>query len=392
MPTDHDAYEAALLHRLKQVAIVVGAIALVVVVGGLLERYIVGRAVAHWTAEQLVPTVSVIKPVGSSAANSLILPGTLQAYYSAPIYARVPGYLRSWYRDIGAQVHKGDVLGIIETPDLDQQLQQAKANLADAVAAQGISRITAKRWSSLLTLDAVSKQETEEKTSDLQAKTALVAAAKADMDRLTALKSFSRITAPFDGVVTNRSVDVGALINAGAQTSLPLFTVADVHQIRVYVSVPQNYSAEIRPGVTATLSLPEYPSRSFNATLDTTANSISQQSNALLVEFLAGNPDGALRPGSYAQVTIHVAAARSVVSVPASALIFNQSGLHVATVLADNRVLMKPIKIERDLGTSVEINAGLKPTDRIVDNPPDSLSNGDLVRVETANADAAGEP
>ena len=197
------------------------------------------------------------------------MPGTLNAFYDAPIYARVPGYLRAWYKDIGARVHKGDVLAVIDTPDLDQQIEQAKGQLANAVAAEQLSRTTAQRWVSLLKLDAVSKQEEEEKTGDFAAKQALVTAAKADLDRVEALKTFARITAPFDGVVTGRSVDVGALINAGAGTDgTPLFRVQDIHQMRVYVDVPQNYSAQIRPGLTATLTLPEYPGKVFSASLD----------------------------------------------------------------------------------------------------------------------------
>jgi RND family efflux transporter MFP subunit len=342
----------------------------------------VGKAVAHWTADQAVPTVNVIRPLTSQGSGTLLLPGTLQAFYSAPIYARVPGYLHVWYEDIGARVHKGEVLGVIDTPDLDQQIEQARGDLANALAAESISSITAKRWTSLLSLDAVSKQEAEEKTSDLQAKTALVSAARANLDRLDALKGFARITAPFDGVVTSRAVDIGALVNAGAQSSSPLFTVADIHQIRVYVSVPQNYSAQIQPGLTATLVLPEYPGRTFVARLDTTANAINQQSDALLVEFLADNADGLLKPGGYAQVSLQLAAPRNVVAVPASALIFNQSGLHVATVSADSHVAMKPVRIARDLGTVVDIDAGLGLNERIVDNPPDSLAPGDLVRIE----------
>ncbi len=392
MPGELGAPNPGLVRRLRLIGVVACGIGVLVVVGGLADRYFVGRAVAHWTADQLTPTVSVVTPSAPNGSNSLLLPGTLQAYYSAPIYARVPGYLRAWYRDIGAQVHKGEILGEIETPELDQQIAQAKADLANAVAARSISAITEKRWTSLLTLDAVSKQEAEEKISDLQAKTAQANAVKANLDRLDALKGFAKIVAPFDGVVTNRSVDVGALINEGAQSSSPLFTVADVHQIRVYVSVPQNYSAEIRPGVTATLSLPEYPGRAFTASLSTTADAINQQSNALLVEFLANNADGALKPGGYAQVAIHLAASRNVLSVPASALIFDEHGLHVATVLADNHVQMKPIKIERDLGTAVDIDAGLKPTDRVVDNPPDSLANGDLVRVQKSGSQTAATP
>jgi multidrug efflux system membrane fusion protein len=392
MPGELGAPDPRLVRRLKLVGIIACVVGVLVVAGGLLDRYFVGRAVAHWTSDQLTPTVNVVTPSAPNGANTLLLPGTLQAYYSAPIYARVPGYLSAWYRDIGAQVHKGEVLGVIETPELDQQIAQAKADLANAMAARGISITTEKRWTSLLTLDAVSKQEAEEKVSDLQAKTALANAAKANLDRLQALKGFAKIVAPFDGVVTNRSVDVGALVNEGAQTSSPLFTVADVHQIRVYVSVPQNYSAEIRPGVTATLSLPEYPGRKFTASLATTADAINQQSNALLVEFHADNADGALKPGGYAQVSIHLAASQNVVSVPASALIFDQYGLHVATVLADSHVLMKPIKIERDLGTAVDIEAGLEPTDRVIDNPPDSLANGDLVHVQQPGAQTVAAP
>lgn len=386
MPSDLDLPDLRFVRLLRLLGLAAGVIGILVVVAGLADRYFVNRAVARWTAEQLTPTVSVIRPSGAGGSNTLLLPGTLQAFYSAPIYARVPGYLRAWYSDIGAKVHKDQVLGIIETPELDQQIAQAKADLANAQAAQGISAITAKRWTSLLALDAVSKQEAEEKTSDLQAKLAQTNASKANLDRLMALQSFSKIVAPFDGVVTNRSVDVGALVNEGAQSSSPLFTVADIHQIRVYVSVPQNYSAEIRPGVRATLSLPEYPGREFSAALATTADAISQQSNTLLVEFLADNSDGALKPGGYAQVSIHLSPSSSVVSVPASALIFDEHGLHVATVLTDNRVLMKPVKIERDLGTEVDISSGLMPDDRVIDNPPDSLANGDHVKIQANGA------
>ena len=391
MRINADGADPALLKRLRLFGIVAGAVAVVVIVGGLIDRYMVGRAVAHWTTEQTVPTVSVIKPIASAGSNTLLLPGTLQAFYSAPIYARVPGYLHAWYKDIGAHVTKGEVLGVIDTPDLDQQIEQAKGDLANATAAQGISEITAKRWTSLLVLDAVSKQEAEEKTSDLQAKTALVTASKANLDRLDALKSFAKITAPFDGVVTSRSVDVGALINAGASTTSPLFTVADIHQIRIYVSVPQNYSAEIHPGLTATLSLPEYPGKTFEAKLDTTANAISEQSNALLVEFLADNASGVLKPGGFAQVSIHLGAPANIVSLPASALLFNQDGLQVATLQPDNRVVMKHVKVARDLGTTVEIDAGLARTDQVIDNPPDSLVNGERVRPQQSGPAAASD-
>ena len=387
MPADLRESDPGLLRRLKWTGIVVAVLALVVIVAGLTSRLLAGRAVAHWTADQTIPTVGTVLPLVSRGGSTLVLPGTLQALYSAPIYARVPGYLRAWYKDIGAPVHKGDVLATIETPELDQQIEQAKADLANAMASRAFAQSSASRWNSLLTLDAVSKQEAEEKTSDLQGKTALVAAAKANLDRLNDLKGFARIVAPFDGVVTSRSVDVGALINAGAESnSSPLFTVADVHNIRVYVSVPQSYSAQIKPGVSAALTLPEYPGRTFVALLDASANAISDKSDTLLVEFLADNREGALKPGDYAQVTINIPQAGNIVTVPASALIFDRNGLHVATVNGADRIVMKPIKIARDLGTAVEINSGLRRNDRVVDNPPDSLTNGDLVRPQRQTA------
>ncbi|MGB8365105.1 MAG: efflux RND transporter periplasmic adaptor subunit [Rhizomicrobium sp.] len=390
MPIDRTRFTPQFLRRLRLAGIIAGGAALVIVVSGVTTRLYASRSVSHWTADQAVPTVSVATPFLSSGAGTLVLPGKLAAFYNAPIYARVPGYLHIWYKDIGAQVHKGDVLAVIDTPELDQQIEQARADLANAIAAQRLSQSTAKRWSSLLTLDAVSKQEAEEKSSDLAAKTALVAAARADLDRLTDLKSFARITAPFDGTVTSRSVDIGALINAGAESSgAPLFAVADLHRIRIYVSVPQNYSAEIQPGLTATLTLPQYPGRTFAATLDSTSNAIGEQSNALLVELLADNPDGMLKPGDYAQVAMHLPQAKNILSVPASALIFDRHGLQIATVLPDDHVAMKSITIAQDLGASVEVSSGLGPHDRVIDNPPDSIMDGDLVRPQQSVATAA---
>jgi len=383
MPTEQLS-NPQLLRHLRLAGIVAVGIGLVIVVSGLATRLYANRSVSHWTEEQAVPTVSVTTPSVSAGSSKLVLPGKLAAFYNAQIYARVPGYLQFWYKDIGAQVHKGDVLAIIDTPELDQQIEQAKADLANAVAAQRTSQSTAQRWSGLLKLDAVSKQETEEKTGDLAAKNALVDAAEANVHRLNDLKSFARITAPFDGTVTSRSVDIGALINAGSEsTGSPLFTVADIHRVRIYVSVPQNYSAEIHPGMTASLSLPQYPGRTFTAKLDSTANAMNDQSDALLVELLADNPDGTLKPGDYAQVTINLSAPKNVVSVPASALIFDRNGLQVATVMPNDRVAMRSIVIARDLGTTVEIGAGLGPHDRIIDNPPDSIVTGDLVHPDT---------
>jgi len=385
MPIELGETDQQLVRRLKIVGTIAAGIAVLAVIVGIADRVFVNRAVARWTVAQTIPTVATIVARQSSGTNKLVLPGTLQAYYNAPIYARVPGYLKTWYKDIGAHVRKGDVLGVIETPDLDQQIEQARADLANAVAARELSQTTAKRWAGLLALDAVSKQEEEEKSSDLQAKTALVAAAQANLDRLNDLKSFAKIVAPFNGVVTNRSVDVGALINVGAQASPPLFTVANIQRIRVYVSVPQNYSAEIRPGATATLELPEYPGRNFTAKLSADADAISEKSDSLLVEFLADNADGALKPGDYAQVTIDVPSRGTTETIPSSALIFNDRGLQVATVQGNDRIRMKHVDIARDLGAEVEIDSGLGSRDRIVNNPPDSIADGNLVRIQSAN-------
>jgi len=370
------------MRRLKLAGIVAGAVAAVIVVGGVVTRLKASHEVKTWTNDQSIRTVSVLEPSWSQSAGTLRLPGKLAAYYDAPIYARVPGYLRVWYKDIGAEVHKGDVLAIIDTPELDQQIEQAKGQLANAQAAEQLSQTTAQRWTGLLALDAVSKQESEEKTGDLAAKSALVTAAKADLDRLEALKGFARITAPFDGTVTSRSVDIGALVNAGATSSgIPLFTVEDVHQMRVYVDVPQDYSSQIRRGLSADLTVPEYPGRVFQAELDSTSQAINNQSNSLLVELLANNSAGALKPGDYAQVTLKLPSDASVLEVPASALIFRRRGLQVATVLPNRRVLMKQVSISVDLGTRVEIGTGLNRADRVIDNPPDSIATGDLVRI-----------
>ena len=258
----------------------------------------------------------------------MTFPGTLQAYYDAKIYSRVPGYVHAWYKDIGAHVKKGDVLATIDTPELDQQISQARADLSNAQAAQKLSAITAQRWQNLLPLDAVSKQDAEEKEEDLESKTGAVKAAQANLDRLQALKAFATIVAPFDGVVTKRTIDFGALVNAGSPSSPsePLFAVSDIHMLRLYVNVPQNYSAEIVPGMTISLSVPEYPGRSFSAKLVSTSNAISAQST-LLVEFEADNSQGLLKPGDYAQVNIGLPGTASKLRLPASALMFRAEGL-----------------------------------------------------------------
>ena len=382
--------QAQTLQRLKLAGAAGLLVAGVLVASGVMSRQHSEQAIKAWTTAAAIPTVDVISLNPGASTAALTLPGAVQAYYEAPIHARVSGYLKQWYEDIGAHVKAGQLLASIDTPELDQQLAQARADLATAEANLSLAQITAKRWQHLLADDAVSPQEADEKSGDLAAKTALVNAARANVDRLVALESFKNIVAPFDGVVTARKTDIGALISAGGDSGPELFSVADVHRLRVYVRVPQSYSAAIKPGLTAALSVPEYPGQSFTATLSSTADAVNDQSGTLLVELGLDNANGQLKPGDYAEVHFSLPQSGSGVQVPASALVYRQQGLQVATLGPDSHVVMKNITIARDDGSYVEVAAGLSRADRIIDSPPDSLAQGDLVRVSGASAAAAG--
>ena len=357
------------------------AVALLIVIVGLVSRGLASQKLKAWTDAEAIPTVSVIAPTQASGAETLVLPGDVEAFYNAQIHARVSGYLKHWYTDIGAPVRAGQVLADIDTPELDQQLVQARANLGTAVASQKLAQTTAARWSSLLTDDAVSRQEADEKSSDLAVKQSLVKAAQAEVQRIEALEAFKKITAPFAGVVTGRTTDIGALIAAGAPNDPGLFTVADVHRLRIYVKVPQSYSADLHPGMSASLTAPEHPGQTFTATLATTAGAVSDQSGTMLTELQIDNPDGALKPGDYAQVSFALPPAPGLIRLPASALMLRQSGMAVAILGPDDRVTMKSITIARDLGATVEVASGLSPRDQVIDSPPDSLTDGEKVRV-----------
>jgi RND family efflux transporter MFP subunit len=375
--------QSTLRRNLRRAGIGALCLAAAIVALGAYTRLVEASDLKTWTREAEIPTVSLISPTVDSKVQALVLPGTLQAYYDARIYSRVPGYVQAWYKDIGARVKKGDALASIETPELDQQIMQANADLNAAEAAERLSDATAKRWESLLPLDAVSKQDVEEKDGDLATKTGAVKAARADLDRLQAMKAFARITAPFDGVITKRNIDIGALVSAGPSSSGdPLFAVSDIHALRLYVNVPQSYSAQIVPNMTASLTVPEYPGRIFAAKLVSTANAINAGSSTLLVEFEADNRDGLLKPGDFAQVSMNAPSTSPVMRLPAEALTFRSAGLEVATVDRNDRVVMRRVSIATDLGTQVVVASGVTPADRIVDNPPDSLTNGDKVRID----------
>jgi RND family efflux transporter MFP subunit len=379
MPEPIDALRHTPPRHLKLVAVGAVCVAALVVAGAIFARVSADASLKTWTHDQAIPTVALAK-VDGGGERQLVLPGDVQAFNNARIHARTSGYLKRWYVDIGAPVKAGQVLAEIDTPDLDQQVLQARANLATAQANQRLSATTARRWEGLVAQDAVSRQEADEKAGDLAARTSAVNAAAADLNRLLALESFKRIVAPFDGVVTSRNTDIGALISVGGAADTALFTVADQRRLRVYVSVPQVYSALIHHGLTAKLTVPQYPGQTFVASVANDAQSVGAN-GALLVELQLDNLDGKLKPGSYAQVTFGLDSAQSTTQVPATAVLFRHDGPTVAVVGPDNHVKIRPIKIARDLGTQVEVGAGLAPGDRVIDNPPEALVDGDAVKV-----------
>lgn len=359
-----------------------GIIAGAVAFSGVTSREKSEVSLAKWTRERAVQTVSVITPEHNTNYQQLVLPGEVQAWYSAPLHARVSGYVKMWYKDIGAKVKAGDVLADIDTPELDQQLEQAKGELAKAVANAALAEITAKRWEALQKSNAVSQQVTDEKEGDYKARLAEVAAAKANVARLNAFEGFKQLVAPFDGVVTARRIDVGALVHDGIHSnSTELFEIADVHEMRIYVDVPQAYAAQIRRGMTAELKLSQYPDRIFHAAVATTSDAITRKSRTLQVELHRDNKDGLLQPGSFVEVHFKLPPDPNDLVLPASALIFRRDNLEVAVVGPDNKITLKPIQIGRDLGTTVEVRSGLSVTDRVVKNPSDSIANGETVRI-----------
>jgi RND family efflux transporter MFP subunit len=317
--------------------------------------------------------------------EGLDLPGRLQAFISAPIYARVPGYLKSWKYDIGSKVKTGDVLAEIDTPDLDQQLMQARADLSVAQANSKLAQVSAERWQSLAGTDAVAKQDVDQRNFTLNANVAQVKAAQANLDRLLAEEGFKRLVAPFDGIVTARDTDIGALINVGASSAgAELFMVSETNKLRVYVNVPQNYVPSVPPGTQATISVPEHPGKTYTGTVEASAQAVNPATGTTLMQLIVDNKAGELMPGDYAGIHLQIASAANVLSVPSSALIFDAKGLSIATVGANNRVLVKPVSIERDLGAIVELASGLAPNDRVIETPPDGIGSGAEVHLAGA--------
>jgi RND family efflux transporter MFP subunit len=359
-----------------------------VIVGAftLLQRKSQYAALAKETETLAVPTVAVIHPASEPAEEGLVLPGTLQAYVESPIYARTNGYLKKWYRDIGSRVRAGDLLAEIDTPEVDQQLVQAKADLETAKANSNLSRITATRFEELIKTDGVSKQEVDNAAGDYAAKQAAQASAAANVRRLEELESFKHIYAPFSGVITRRNVDIGTLINAGnGGATQQLFFLAQTDPIRVYVNVPESAAPSIRPGLAAYLELTQFPGRKFQGRVVRTAEAIDPATRTLLTEVDVPNKSDELLPGGYAQVHLNVQIGGTRVQVPVNALLFRSEGLRAVVIDSNHKTRLQALTIGRDFGTSLEVLQGLSPTDWIVLNPPDSLEDNQQVNVKEAN-------
>jgi RND family efflux transporter MFP subunit len=354
----------------------------------------VGRAqskqeVVQWTNMQAIPTVALVQPTPASSHQTLTLPGNIQPFNRAAIFARVNGYVKSWDHDIGSPVKAGQALAAIDAPDLDQQLGQAKATLASVRANLQIASLTANRNNILLQKQIVAQQLADQTTADATAKEAVVDANEANVRQLEAMQSFKTLAAPFDGVVTARNVEIGQLISPGG-SGPPLFEVSDLHRVRIFVQVPQSFSAGLVPGLKATFEMPQYPGVQFDATLSHISKSINASSHSMQVELQADNAAGKFFGGSYCNVHFEMPTDANLVTIPSTALVTGNQGTQVATLDSNDKVVLKNVRLGRDLGDTVEVNAGLSPSDRIINNPPETLAAGDTVRVAAAAPQAAG--
>ena len=378
--------------RTRRYVWVLVAIALIVAVWGIVSRLSARIALEKQAASAAVATVVTAKAHKGPGAEKLVLPGSVQAFYEAPIYARTSGYLKFWYTDIGTPVKKGQLLAEIETPEVDQELRQAQADLATAEANYQLARTTNERWKGLLSTESVSQQDADQRAGDAAAKSAARQSAAANVARLQELESFKRVLAPFAGIVTQRNTDIGALINAGQSTGNALFRVADTHRLRVYVSVPQPYASAIHQGLTAGLVLADHPGKRYEAVVANSAHALDATSRTLQVELQIDNGSGELLPGSYAQVYFTLSGAENTLRIPVNTVLFRTGGLQVAVLDAQHRVHLQTITQGRDFGTEIEVLSGVSPEDVLVANPPDSISDGAQVRVAPPQAPAGGPP
>ena len=361
---------------------------------GIVDRHDSEADLTRWTDARAVTAVDLVSPKRATSDETLTLPANIEAFYTAPIHSRVNGYVKMWYFDIGAHVKAGQVLARIDTPDLDQQYEQVKGELLKAQANYNLAVVTADRWKALRASNAVSQQTVDEKVGDAAAQRAQVVAAQANVDRIKAMQDFRNILAPFDGIVTARRIDVGALVSATNTSAHALFDVSDIKKVRIYVRVPQVYAANMHKGLKVTLTLPQYPRKSFDGTIDTTSNAISDTARALLVEAIFDNPDGLLSPGAYAQARVALPLDPDKLVIPSSAMIFRDLGPEVA-VVKDGKVTLKPVTILVDTGTEIEISNGLEPGDKFVLNPSYAMETGeavDVVKIDGKPVDTKAAP
>jgi RND family efflux transporter MFP subunit len=376
--------------KIRRYAWIALIVAIALGVWGEVSRVLARSELVKQNADAAIPTVTTTTAEPSGAGEELVLPGAVQAFMEAPIYARTNGYLKSWNTDIGTQVTKGQVLAQIESPEVDQQLSQSLADLATARANENLSKSTNVRWQGLLATQSVSKQDADEKEGDAAAKTAAADSAAANVARLRDLESFKRVIAPFTGVITARNTDVGALINAGQSAGTELFRIADTHKLRIYVRVPEPFAAATTPGLEAQLRFVEHPNRMFSAKTVRTSNSLDPTLRTLQVELELDNAKGEIFPGAYAEVHFKLPPSAETLRLPANTVLFRSAGLQVATLDSQQRVKLKSIVQGRDFGNSIEVLSGLVPHETVVLNPPDSIADGVQVRIAVADAAQPG--
>jgi RND family efflux transporter MFP subunit len=380
-PRDDPREKERLLKGARKVLLILLVAAVIVAIVGITYRLVSRSHLKKRTAAAAEVSVTTVKPTASQSDNELVLPGNVVAYMEAPIYARTSGYLQAWYTDIGARVHKGDLLAEIDTPEVDRQLAQARADLDSAAANSQLAQTTNVRWQALLAKQAVSKQDADEKAGDATAKLATEASARQNVRRLQELEGFRRVMAPFDGIVTARNTDVGALINAGQSSGASLFTLADIHILRIYAQVPEPYVAATHAGLPAELHFAEHPGAAFPAQTVRTANALDPASRTLQVELQLNNSSGELYPGAYAEIHFKLPSNRRTLRVPSNTILFRDNGLQVATVDPSDTIKLKNVNQGRDFGQSIEILDGLRADDRVVVNPPDSIEDGIKVHI-----------
>ncbi|WP_290867360.1 efflux RND transporter periplasmic adaptor subunit [Aquabacterium sp.] len=385
MPNSMKSLRARARARAPVLVVVLAAAGVIAV--GLISRRTQAQELQALAVAQAVPAVKTVAPT-SLAAAEMELPARIEAWARAPLNARVSGYLKAWHADIGAKVKAGQLLGEIETPELDQQLSQARSELTTARSNAALAASTAQRWQALLGSDSVSRQEVDEKVSDLAAKESLAKGLQANVDRVQATKQYARLVAPFDGVVTARNTDIGALVTAGSAPGQELFVVSDIRRLRIYVTVPQRQVPRIRLGSEAILAVPERPGQLFKARVESRAQAIQAGTGGMLVQLVVDNAAGELLPGSFATVKFPQAGNAGRLGVPPGALIYGKDGVRVALLQGD-RAVIKPVSISRDLGSVVELGGGIAPSDRVIDSPPDGLRSGDRVRVTSDTSKAS---